>query len=170
MNLQAYLEAECNGGGLKSLTVLAPANDPFRCDTPDKRAAGAWLAEHVVGVSQPTIHLRGLHYALLGQTKPNGKRYANVDDDWIWLGNPGLKAARWLGLIPFDRIVDQRNAAPIIRLAEEPDPTPMIAVGEVELWLPEELTPTVDLEGFEGRQPYRFALFGEKSSLEPVLG
>ena len=170
MNLQAYLEAECNGSGLTALTVLAPGNDPFRCDTPDKRAAGEWLAEHVAGLSQPTIHLRGLHYALLGQTKPNGKPYTNTEADWLWLGNPALKAARWLGLVPFDRITDERNAAPIVRLAERSDPTPMIAVGEVELWLPQDLTPTVDVDGFEGRQPFKLALFGEKSSLEPVLG
>ena len=81
VDLQAYLAEQCNGGGLTSLTVLAPANDPFRCDTLDKRAAGEWLAEHVAGLLQPTIHLRGLHYALLGQPKPDGRPYANTDTD-----------------------------------------------------------------------------------------
>ena len=40
--LRAALEAA--GGSLKSLTVLAPQNDPFRVDTDAGHRDGAWLA------------------------------------------------------------------------------------------------------------------------------
>ena len=51
--------------------------------------------------------LRGLHYILIGQPKPNGQPYTNTETD-DWLGSEhAAKAARWLGYIPFDRIIDQ---------------------------------------------------------------
>ncbi len=40
--LRATLESA--GGSLKSLTVLAPQNDPFRVDTDAGHRDGAWLA------------------------------------------------------------------------------------------------------------------------------
>ena len=40
--LRAALESA--GGSLKSLTVLAPQNDPFRVDTDARHRDGAWLA------------------------------------------------------------------------------------------------------------------------------
>lgn len=58
---------------MKSLTVLAPQNDPFRVDTPAGHRDAQWLTDKIndLGLTGPR-HLRGLHYALIGQTKPNG--------------------------------------------------------------------------------------------------
>ena len=57
------------GCSLKDLTVLAPKNDPFRLDTPARHRDGQWLAETAaeLGLGNRTIHLRGLHYMVLGR-------------------------------------------------------------------------------------------------------
>jgi hypothetical protein len=165
---QAIAEEGC---ALKDLTVLAPQNDPFRCDTPAGHRDGRWLAEmvEVKLADGRVIHLRGFHYALLGEVKPDGKPYANTDADWLWLQSGAAKAARWLGYIPFERIRDARNNEPVVRIHENPDPTPYISVGSVEVELPDELTPTAWVWDFKGTQPYKLVLVGEKTSLEDVL-
>lgn len=158
---------------MKDLTVLAVANDPFRVDTPARHRDGEWLAVHAerLGLANRTIHLRGLHYALLGVPKPNGTNYTNTDDDWTWLQEKAADAARWLGYIPFDRIVDQRNTPPTVRVFAPPVPRAYISVGlDVQIPDAEDIEPYVGAHGFTGVQPYKLVLFGEKSSLEPVLG
>src|SRR5262249_44536758 len=69
----------------------------------------------------------------------------------------------WLGYIPFEKIVDNRNAEPI-------SPGAFVSIG-LHVKIPDiaDLTPTPIAEGFEPRQAYCFAIFGEKASLEPVL-
>jgi hypothetical protein len=74
--LRATLEAAMAEGGLKmkDFTVLATQNDPFQVDTPRGQRDGEWLARHLekLGRTEP-IHLRGLHYAVLDEIKPNGQ-------------------------------------------------------------------------------------------------
>jgi hypothetical protein len=81
---QACAEAKCSA---KALTVLAPANDPFRVDTPFRRRDGEWLAMHAarLGLGNRKIHLRGLHYMLVAAgdvVKPDGQPYTNIDPNW----------------------------------------------------------------------------------------
>jgi hypothetical protein len=158
---------------LKDLTVLAPKNDPFRLDTPARHRDGQWLAETAaeLGLGDRKIHLRGLHYMVLGRTMPDGTQYVNDNDHWQWLQADAAKAARFLGYMPFDQITDQRNAAPVIRIRES-DQVEVYLTTELNVSIPEawELQPQIDVEGFEGRQPYRLALVGEKSSLADILG
>jgi hypothetical protein len=160
------------GGPLKSLTVLAPQNDPFRCDTPAGHRDGAWLANTLdrLGIGGQR-HLRGLHYILIGQPKPNGLPYTNTESDWRWLSENAAKCARWLEYIPFNRIIDQRNDEPVIKKWAPPNPEPYVSV-DFDIFLPEaeDLTPHVRIDGFTGAQPYHLVLVGEKSSLRPVLG
>jgi hypothetical protein len=78
-------------------------------------------------------------------------------------------AGHWRGYIPPDRRVDMRNAEPILRVHEEPQPQRVIRVGRVELELPEDLTPTAGLADFKAVQAYRLAIFAEKVSMEPIL-
>ena len=165
--------AEITGRPMKDLTVLSVQRDPFRIDTPASHRDAEWLAMQLeeLGLSNQQIHLRGVHYALLGRIKPNGEPYVNDEDNWKWVSEDAAKAARFLGYIPFDRITDRRNAAPVI--AEQPEGDPWSDVDD-GLWLDlprltEGLAPTVSVENFVGRQPYRIVLYGEKSSLEPVL-
>lgn len=170
--LRATLES--SGASLKSLTVLAPQNDPFRVDTDAGHRDGQWLRDKMaeLRLSGPR-HLRGLHYALIGQPKPNGLPYTNTDADWQWLATPA-KCARWLGYIPFDRIVDQRNDKPEVQLWTPPRGEPMRFItngGPVDIQLPDvrQFRPRAYLAGFGASQPYHLVLVGEKSSLRPVL-
>lgn len=164
------LALQSAGGSMSALTVLAPQNDPFRVDTPAGHRDGRWLADQVaeLDLTGPR-HLRGLHYVLIGRRKPNGLPYTNTEQDWLWLAN-AAKSARWLGYVPFEQIVDQRNAPPEIRKFTPPDPQPYISV-DFEIVVPdyEDLRPYVGVAGFTGTQPYRLALVGEKSSLRDVL-
>lgn len=169
LGLRGTLEA--TGSSLKSVTVLAPQNDPFRVDTDAGHRDAAWMRDMMaeLRLTGPR-HLRGLHYAFIGQPKPNGKPYSNTDADWQWLAGPA-KAARWLGYVPFEQIIDQRNDEPEVRLWTPPDPRPFVYTGEVKIELPDadKLRPRALLAGFTAAQPYRLVLVGEKSSLRPVL-
>jgi hypothetical protein len=179
--LRQALESE-TGTSLKDLTVLATQNDPFRVDTPARHRDGEWLAitARELGLGNRRIHLRGLHYMVLGRPKPDGTPYTNTEADWLWLSGDAGKAARWLGYIPFDQIVDQRNAAPVVRRFVWPLHEPHIST-EVDVYIPdaEDIEPSVgshyfDAEGrrqpgFEGVQPYKLVMVGEKSSLDDVL-
>ncbi len=116
--------AEANGTKLsmKDLTVLSPQIDPFRLDTPGNHKIGKWLADSAatLGLGGRKIHLRGLHYMIIGQPKPDETAYTNTEADWAWLSGEAGKAARFLGYIPFDQIVDHRNAAPTVRIFRSP--------------------------------------------------
>lgn len=166
---EAMTEQGCSLG---DLTVLATQNDPFRNDTPAGHRDGAWLAVTAaeLGLGERRIHLRGLHYMVIGMPKPNGQPYTNTDPDWLWLSTVAGKAARWLGYIPFDQIVDARNAAPEVQLFERPEPWAYVSVGlDVQIPDVDELEPRVDIEDFTGVQPYKLVLIGEKSSLHDAL-
>ena len=164
-----------------TLTVLAPANDPFRCDIESRHRDGQWVAAtlQALGVGDRKVHGRGLHYMLIGQPKPDGTPYRNTEDDWDWLMQRALKSARWNGYVDFDQIVDQRNAEPVVRVFTEAQPRPYVSVGvEVNIPSVEDFTPYVGADhdspdgprdGFPAAQPHKLVLIGEKSSLEPVL-
>jgi hypothetical protein len=157
------------------MSVLSLRKDPYRLDTPAFHRDGAWLAEQIARIAvRVPIHLRGLHYALVASAKiikPNGATYTNTDADWNWMSESAAKAARWLGHVPWEHIVDERNAAPKIFVPEILEP-------QVDVWcefryeLPDArlIFPNLALSDFQPRQAYRICICGEKSSLEPVLG
>jgi hypothetical protein len=166
----ARAEAGCSR---EALTVLT--NDPYRLDTPAGHRDGAWVAEQLeraIGRDR-RIHWRGLHYALVAPgdvIKPNGEPYRNTDDDWLWLSENAGKSARWLAYISFERIIDNRNSAPIIHRTPRVVPRMWLSVGlDVEIPDADDLNPVAGVANFEGRQPYSLAIFGEKASLEDVL-
>ena len=145
------------GCSLKDLTVLATQNDPFRVDTPARHRDGEWLATTArdLGLGDRRIHLRGLHYMVIGRPKPDGTEYRNTDADWLWLQGDAAKAARWLGYIPFDQIVDQRNAEPEVRGFSRPDPWAYLTVGiDVDMPDADDIMPGLAVEDFRGVQPY----------------
>jgi hypothetical protein len=175
--LRSVLEGACTKAAcnLGDLTVLSAQVDPYRLDTPSGHRDGQWLGEHfnrLIGRNK-NIHWRGLHYVLVSTTaivKPNGEPYRNDDANWTWLIDTAGKAARWLGYIPFDRIIDNRNASPIIHRKASLKPRALVSIG-VDVAIPDaaDLEPTPIADGFEGRQAFSFALFGEKASLEDTL-
>jgi hypothetical protein len=174
--LREALEAAMveTGASMADLTILAKDNDPFRFDVPGKHRLGAWLAMHLDQLAPGRrIHLRGIHYLLVTAqvTKPNGELYTNTDRNWRWLCDYPADAARWLGYVPFDRIIDQRNDAPTVQISERRvDPRPGLSCGTDDLPDESDLDPYVWASDFDGVQPYRLVIIGEKSSLEPVLG
>jgi hypothetical protein len=161
--------------GLNKLTVLSTQVDPYRLDTPAGHRDGAWLAEQLdraVGAKR-RIHWRGLHYAIVAAgniRKPNGEVYRNDDADWTWLANSAGKAARWLGYVDFERIVDNRNSDPVIHRKARVAPETWVSIG-LDITIPDvdDVDPYAGVTGFEGRQPYALTIFGEKTSLEDVL-
>jgi hypothetical protein len=172
--LRAALEQEMafREVSMKDLTVLAVQNDPFRIDTPAGHRDGEWLAMNIEAlVTTDTVHLRGLHYALIGRPKPDGDPYTNTDGDWKWLSSQAAKAARYLGYVPFTKLVDQRNAEPVVRKFTMPVPQPVLRIG-AEVTIPDvdDLIPELDVRDFRGVQPYHLVMVGEKSSLTPVIG
>jgi hypothetical protein len=127
--LRSVLVTAANQKGcrMKALTVLSAQRDLYGLDTPAGHRDGAWFAEMVqrlVGDSS-TVHLRGLHYRISSAADvrmPNGVPYTNTNESWEWLCETAAKAARWLGHVPFERIVDERKAPPQIFV---PDASPL---------------------------------------------
>jgi hypothetical protein len=175
--LRKILEDACakQKASLADLTVLSAAVDPYRLDTSAGHRDGAWLATQFNKLCGPTarIHWRGLHYAIVQAadiTKPNGEVYRNTEADWSWLSETAGKAARWLGYIPFERIIDQRNAEPIIHRKAKVRPEARLSIGlDVDVPHAEDIEPLPIAKGFVSRQAYQFAIFGEKSSLADIV-
>jgi hypothetical protein len=159
---------------LRELTVLAMQSDPYRFDVEARHVEGRWVRTQLDRFYPGrTTHWRGLLYAIIMSKrkirKPDGQFFQNSDDDWVWLQRAG-KAARWLGHVPFDRIVDRRNAEPIIHRRDREVPKRFICVGlNVEIPDADDIDPTPRADGFTLRQAFHFVIFGEKSSLEEVL-
>lgn len=161
-----------SGCSLKDLTVLANQNDPFRVDTPARHRDGEWLATTArdLGLGDRKIHLRGLHYMVIGRPKPDGTPYTNTEADWLWLSSDAGKAARWLGYIPFDQITDQRNSPPTVKIFDRTPPSAYLNPGlDIDIPAADELVPTIGVEGYVGEQPHKLVFIGEKSSLDDVL-
>jgi len=110
---------------LSAITVLARQNDPFRFDTPVGHRDGEWLARTTadLGLGDHTIHLRRLHYMIIGETKPDGSRYTNTDKGWMWLQSKAAAVARWLGHMTFAQmpILVARRLQAVIRYGGQAD-------------------------------------------------
>jgi hypothetical protein len=158
---------------LNDLSAMSDQADPYRLDTPSRHTEAAWLLDKVERLMPEgqKIHLRGLHYLLLGETKPDGKPYENTKVDYNWLNKSPGKFVRWLEYLPFDRIVDERNSQPMVHPFER-DPVEVHVKTEPGVVLPgwDELLPGVWASGVASVQKYRLVLVAEKSSLESVLG
>lgn len=173
--LRSVIEAarDETGRPLKDFTVLSTQIDPYRLDTPANHEVGRWFAEQMnrLKLTHRRLHLRGIHYALLGSTTmPNGQPYTNTSENWEWLQASPAKSARWLGYVSFDSITDARNEEPITYQHEMPNASSYVSV-EPYIVLPEvsEIKPHVGVS-ITTRQPYRLALYGEKASLGSILG
>jgi hypothetical protein len=157
------------------LTVLSKGKDPYRLDTAAGHRLGHWCADLIEQFLAPgaRIHLRGFHYLLTSAadvTRPDGSRYVNSDVMWEWLADTAMKAARWLGYVPFTRIVDERNAPPELYLPPYWQVEPERSGGE-QIIIPD---PDKAMPGFTSPpwpvvQPCRIILIGEKTSLRHVL-
>jgi hypothetical protein len=114
-------------------------------------------------------HIRALHYMLIGRPKPDGLPYTNTERDWVWLSK-AVGSARYLGVIGFDRITDNRNDPPEVREASRRLPMGAWATTYFEVTLPDpdDLRPRVHAWGAVP-QPFRIIFVGEKSSLKEPM-
>lgn len=156
--------------------MLSPQNDPFRLDTPANHVKGRWFRDQMEACglfrTDRKIHNRGIHCAIVSlgnAVLPNGAPYINDADCWAFL-EEASNTARWLGYVSWEAIFDARNAEPIIRIREEEPLRYRVAV-DAGIYLPDadELKPKIQVSGFEVKQPYRLAFYGEKTSLGTVL-
>ena len=160
-------------GSLESNTVMSAATDPYRIDTPGNHAGAQWLASAWRQTDIEQIHCRGLHYALVSLRnllKPNGERYKNTADDWVWLQKI-TNHARWLGHIEFESILDERNSGPELWLPQSYESVG-IQISHNAHWLDDTpALPEVKIEcrAPHARQAYKLVLIGEKASLRHVL-
>jgi hypothetical protein len=176
---------EAQNCSMNALTVLASDNDPYRWDTKRAHLLGQWFKEMVDRFvpRYAIVHLRGMHYRIssaadvLRPSYPNRclqwVPYVNDFPNWQFVSEDASEAARWLGYVPFDRIVDERNAPAQIFTPEDIHTQRRSAFhgisaggvyGEVkfldDLWAWAHIT---------YKQPYRIVFIGEKSSLREVL-
>ncbi len=172
--LRSILDTAATASGLpmKDLTVLSACRDPYRLDTPAGHAKGRWLAEayREVNPEGRRLHLRGLHYLLVGRvTLPDGRPYVNDDATWTWLSEQAAKCARFLGYLPWEALRDARNAPPQVFRPDFTAPEWRLRVAEVEVYLPDELEPRFQIEGDLYRQPWQQIIIAEKQGVADVL-
>jgi hypothetical protein len=112
---------------VSDLLALSPARDPFYVGSESDLEKANWVAEIYRQMGEPDeCHIRRMHYWIVGRAdirKPNGELYLNTDRDWEWLLDASAKA-RYLGLLPMEKIVDMRSPKPIIHVRYWPDEDP----------------------------------------------
>ncbi len=98
------------GKNLPDLLALTHNHDPFNVGSEDDRAKANWFAAlwGRLYQGQAGIHLRRIHYRILGEPKLNGMPYENTNRDWRWLQDCSC-CARLLKLVRADLFDDHRN-------------------------------------------------------------
>lgn len=158
------------------LIVLSSGNDPFYAGVPFRRERAEWFAEvwHRFDFRHG-MHLRRVHYVLVSQNQPvrwpNGDAYQNTENDWKALDTASL-AARYLGLIAPDVLVDRRNPDPVVtaRFLGDPEPRVHLDSPDINLDLPSEFpTPELILSDFRRDQAFLVEVWAEKSTMNDIL-
>jgi hypothetical protein len=175
--LASFFASQCEESGHSpdDLTVLSRERDPFRLDIPTKRRDAEWFADKFRRhfADREEAHLREIHYVLATAVppirRPDGHPYRNTHKDWRWLLNKPAKAARWLGLVPWNRISDNRSEDPVIHRQEPSGGAEASLLTELDVPDEIDVTPTPTLDGFEADQPFSLALFSEKSPMAEDL-
>jgi hypothetical protein len=161
------------GARLNALTVLDDDRDPYRADSPAKWRDAKWVAAQLAKFAPDrVVHIRGLHYLVVAAgnvQKPNGKVYENTEADFKWI-NDACCHARWLRVVPLNKLVDQRNDAPDLPPELEPAVESELDVDRVVIPDTDNLMPYFTEPTSSVQQPYRLVIFGEKSSLREDLG
>jgi hypothetical protein len=118
------------------------------------------------------VHNRQVVHRAGDIRKPDGDLFENTAQNAIFI-NEAARYARWLGYVPFERISDNKNDEPVVRKAPtSDDPTVDVWADDLDIadLDADVLGVSAGLADFEPRQPYRLVFFGEKTSLEDVLG
>lgn len=152
----------------KELIALKDQNDPFYADVPGCKKKGEWFANlwHSAKFTNAE-HLRRFHYFLISQQTlpklPDGGQYEHTDKCWAQLLQAS-KSARWLGLVRFDAIKDQRNPDPHVFAKYNFNPDGYIDIPDFD-------DPYVNTDGFEipNFQPYHLEVWCEKSTMDDIV-
>jgi hypothetical protein len=124
-----HAKIESLSRGLKrpmyTLVALTEGNDPFFADREGRRKNAEWFANiwRVLGLGTQ-IHTRRVHYQLTARPDlpmPDGRVYQNTETCSALL-SVACRDARYLGLIPREHIIDNRNAEAQIRYSPEDKP------------------------------------------------
>jgi hypothetical protein len=104
---------------VRDLVPLSPQNDPVYLQ-PANIEKAEWFAELWREEGRPEFHARGFFYELLGQgyERPNGKPVENSAGAWTAV-QKGAKWARVLGLIPAEKVTDEKNPDPDVTVTPE---------------------------------------------------
>lgn len=137
------------------LLMLSRKNDPDWIGTDTHHAKGAWfraLWEHAVDDrSEPTIHVRGVHYATISRdeeieppTQPKKwSIYQNTQRCFDYLTNAS-NYARVLGYVPYEGLVDEKNAQEQVSITAEHQLDPDLQVIETPTVVQAPHLPQVD--------------------------
>jgi hypothetical protein len=166
------LLAQKLGRNIPELLVLKDENDPFFASVPRRRERAEWFARLWEQFNFGTgTHLRRIHYRIVSQPLPipmaDGEPYENIEACWrilIWAG----RDARYLGLVPIEHFIDQRNGETVIRLSEDEEEEANIYVTDnPRLVVPER--PKVWLSKPTIKQPFHIEIIAEKSTVDDIL-
>lgn len=131
--MEAAKKLKCS---VRDLLALSPQHDPFYVGSKGDLEKANWIAKIYKRMGSPReCHIRRMHYWIVGRAdikKPNGRLYENTEEDWEWLLAASAKA-RYLGLIPMERIVDRRNPEPVIHVRYWEDEDPKEELGKIDV-------------------------------------
>ena len=159
------------------LLVMGRQNDPFGMGQKAQIAAAEWFVEVLARLGSPeTVYIRRVHYACASwgdMLRPCGRLYGNTQKDAAYMVNAG-KAARYLGYIPFDAVIDQKNAPCVVGAHYGTGPN-----AQYDIEVPELDSASVSVgpwvpgagHGYNPSsvQPYHLEVWCEKSAVNDVL-
>ena len=108
------IEAEKRKCKVDDLVALSKINDPFYIPEFQKKQA-EWIYKTWKKEGEPKIHPRGFFYRIVDKKYklPNGTKFLNTHKCWLYL-KEGFKYARFLDLIDYEFILDEKNPDGII--------------------------------------------------------
>ena len=166
---------------VRELLAMSPARDPFYCGTKgDMKKAEWFLALWDRFGYTGGVHLRRVHYQIVTHadiTKPDGKLYVNDDASWEFLNNAAA-AARYLGMVDPELVIDRRNPEPHLN-AYIYDHPPVDWSPDWECWKTPSIDISMDLElpafkktGYtytDDLQSHHIEVWAEKSTMNDIL-
>jgi hypothetical protein len=153
-----------------TLYALSSHNDPFYI-APYRQRDGQWFAGLFRRFGKTEgVYLRRLHYWLISgkvikPTMHDGTPYENTEKCWQAL-LVASTSARYLGLVPIESFIDQRNPGAIIDDSSRQEPDIWVNPATLDATMPP--LPDLYIEG-ASQQRYRIEIWCEKSSMNDIL-
>ncbi len=154
--------------------------DPFDISmkpTPAWLSWAKWFVEITKDIPGQ-YHIRRVYYRTLGKPRPDGRLFDNIDSDWQALERASLYA-RYLGLVPLDKIVDNKNEGAMVLTPYAPDKLntelnitsrclTTSKISRLDDIIYDNLQGTIYYDA-QSRQPYHLEIWVEKSTLNDIL-